>query len=168
MMEKIRSHFLKFGARRFVLSCVGLLVLTDLLNCYFLKLYWVKKDFSAQLVLRALGVSSLTHSDLSSETFQELRHFLDRSFLFIVLVILANNVFFYYFYLQKKLWAQGFVLVYCLTAGIFSLTFVIDHADMGAGWMAYNILTIPLYVYLCLGVKVLKPETTLAPKKKER
>jgi hypothetical protein len=45
---------------------------------------------------------------------------------------------------------------------------IFDGLGMGLGWMAFNLLTIPLYFYLYMAVKLLKKETTLEPKKKGR
>lgn len=160
-MDKIRAHFLKFGARRFVVATVILLIVTDLVNSWYLKLYWVKKNYAQLLVRQSIEQSGLLFEDFNIGTIQEMLGFLNNTFHFFLMIILANNLFFYIFYLRKKLWAQGFVLFYTLTAAMFSLTLLFDNAGLGTGWLVYNFLTIPLYIYLFLGVKVLRPETTL-------
>lgn len=168
MMEKIREHFLRLGPRRFVISTVVLLILTDLINSWYLKLYWVKKDYAQLLVRQSIQRSGLLYEDFNIGTINEMLGFLNNTFHFFLLIILVNNLFFYVFYLRKRLWAQGFVLFYTLTAAMFSLTLLFDNAGLGAGWMTYNLLTIPLYIYLFLGVKVLRPETTVESGKKGR
>jgi hypothetical protein len=40
------------------------------------------------------------------------------------------------------------------------LAFLIEGPILGTGWFIFNLLSAPLYVYLYLGVKVLKNETT--------
>lgn len=163
MKEKFKQHFIKFGPRKFVIITVMLLIITDLINSYYLKLYWMQKKISATLISLSLQRSQLAIEDFSNETLLEMNSFVDNAFYFFLIVIILNNIFFYAFYLKKKLWAQGYVLFYCLTAAVFSLTFIFDNEGMGKGWLAYNILTIPFYVYLYLGVKLLKTETTLVP-----
>jgi len=166
MKEKLKKHFLNIGPKRFVLIAVLLLIITDLINSYYLKLYWMQKQISSSLISISLQRSQLKVEDFSSDTLLEMTSFVDNAFYFFILIIILNNLFFYAFYLKKKLWAQGYVLFYCLTAAIFSLTFVFDNEGMGEAWLAYNLLTIPFYIYLYFGVKILKVETTLAPGKK--
>lgn len=168
MREKLKAHYLRFGPRRFVIFTVLTLLVTDLLNSYYLKLYWAKKGLSTAMVYLSIKRSSLSIDEFSPETLMEMSGFVDNAFSFFLLVVLANNLFFYLFYLRKKLWAQGFVLFYALTATFFSLTFIFDGADLGIGWLAYNLLTIPYYLYVYTGVKLLKAETTLEPGKKGR
>lgn len=168
MKEKLREHFLKWNARRFVISTTIILIVLDLINSYYLKLYWLKKDLSTMMVLQSIKRSNLVVEDFSSETLLEMTGFVNNTFSFFLLLILINNFFFYFFYLKKKLWAQGYVLFYTLTAALFSLTFVFDHAGLGWGWMLYNFSTIFIYLYLYLGVKLLKNETILVSEKKEQ
>jgi hypothetical protein len=168
MLEKLRSHFLKVGPRRFVIVAVIVLTLFDVVNSYYLKLYWLKKDLSTTLVLQSIGRSGITVEDFSRDTLSEMVGFLNNTFYFFLLVVLANNLFFYFFYLKKKLWAQGYVLFYTLTAALFSITFILDKDTMGFWWTLYNVSTVIVYVYLYFGVKLLKPETTLEGGKKGR
>lgn len=155
---------MKFGPRRFVWVAVLLLVAMDFANSWFLRLYWLKKDLSTMMVHQAIEKQGYAIENFSAETILEMKGFLDNTFYFFLFLILINNLFFYAFYLRKKLWAQGYVLFYTLTAAIFALSFLIDHAGMSAGWVAYNLLTIPVYAYLYFGIKVLKYETTNAVK----
>jgi hypothetical protein len=168
MKEKMKAHFLKFGPRRFVVATVLILLITDIINSYYLKLYWLKKDLSHFMVLQNIQRSDLQIQDFSQTTIDELAGFVNNAFYFFLLLIFANNLFFYLFYLRKKLWAQGYVLFYTLTAALFSLTFIFDNAGLGLGWMSYNILVIPVYIYLYFGVKLLKLETTHLHEKKGR
>lgn len=161
MKQKIRTHFLKFGPQRFVLVTVSLLLLTDLLNSWYLKLYWVKKDYAQVLIKSSIRRGGMMVEEFHPDTMAEMLGFLNNTFNFFLLIILANNIFFYFFYLRKRLWAQGFVLFYTLTAGLFSLTLLFDNSGLGSGWFIYNFLTIFMYIYLYLGVKVLRPETTV-------
>ncbi len=167
-MAKLREHFLKIGPRRFVVLTVIMLVITDFINSYYLKLYWLKKDYSHQMVKLSIQQSDIDPSTFSPETFTEAMAFVNNAFYFFVFLILANNFFFYFFYLRKKLWAQGYVLFYTLTAALFSLSFIFDNAGLGFGWLIYNILTVPFYCYLYFGVKLLKAETTIIPANKKK
>ncbi|WPU66247.1 hypothetical protein [Peredibacter starrii] len=160
MMEKIKAHFMKVGPRRFVVGAVFVLIILDIINTYYLKLYWLKKDLSTMLVHQSIRQSNLLLEDFSQETINGMAGFINNTFYFFLFLVLVNNLFFYFFYLRAKLWAQGYVLFYTLTAAIFGLSFVVDQAGLGAGWMVYNILTIFVYIYLYFGVKVLKYETT--------
>jgi hypothetical protein len=160
MMQKIKEHFLKIGPRRFVIGAVILLTVLDILNIIYLRLYWLKKDLSTLLVFQGIQRNGYTVENFSQDTIFEMKAFIDNIFYFFLFLILVNNLFFYFFYLRKKLWAQGFVLFYTLTAAIFSLSFVIDDTWLGQGWFIYNISTIFIYAYLYFGVKVLKYETT--------
>lgn len=160
MMEKMKIHFLKWGPRRFVTVTVLILVGLDLLNSYYLRLYWLKKDLSTMLVHQMIQRNGYVLENFSVDTILEMKGFLDNTFYFFLFLVLINNVFFYFFYWRKKLWAQGYVLFYTMTAAIFSISFLIDQAGLGWGWFFYNLLTIPVYAYLYFGVKVLKEETT--------
>ena len=168
MKDKLKAHFLAFGPRRFVIFATLSLILTDLLNSYYLKLYWEKKDLSTQMVHKSVERSGMSVQEFDLATLNEMVGFMNNLFSFFLLIIIVNNVFFYFFYLRKRLWAQGFVLFYTLTAALLSLTLIVDDAGLGTGWKAYNALTIPYYLYLYFGVKLLKNETTLAHGKKGR
>ncbi len=166
MKEKLKQHYLKFGPRPFVAATVLILAILDFVNSYYLKLYWTQKDISRQVVLQSILRSQMTIEDFSQDTMAELMGFVDNCFYFFLILILINNLFFYFFYLRKKLWAQGFVLFYTITAALFSVVFIFDGTNMGLGWTLYNIITIFIYLYLYAGVKLLKEETTILPQKK--
>lgn len=154
---------MKVEPRRFVVITVIVLFILDVINCFYLKLYWMSKGMSTILVQESVKRSSLMIEDFSRDTLLEMTGFVDNTFAFFLIIILANNLFFYFFYLKKKLWAQGYVLFYTLTAALFSLTFIFDNANLGFGWVIYNTMTIFVYVYLYFGVKMLKKETVIIP-----
>ena len=160
MMKKLKAHYLKIGPRTCVVGTVLLLIVLDVVNSIYLRLYWLKKDLSTTLVHQSIRRSELILEDFSPETLMEMKGFIDNTFYFFLFLVLINNIFFYFFYLRKKLWAQGYVLFYTLTAAIFSVSFVLDNSGLGMGWMAYNIITIFIYAYLYFAVKLLKAETT--------
>ena len=167
-MQKIRDHFLKWRPRVFVIVTVFTLMVTDLLNCWYLKLYWEAKNYSSLFVRLSLARSGLGVGDFNPDTLKEMMGFLNNTFNFFLLIILVNNFFFYFFYLRKRLWAQSFVAFYTMTAGLFSLTLLFDTGGLGATWFTYNLFTIPLYLYLFFGVRALKPETTIDRRKNRR
>lgn len=159
MREKLTAHFRKFGPRKFVIMTVVILIVTDLLNSWYLRLWWVAKDMSKTLLVQSAERSGMVLSDLGPDSIRELEQFFDSSFYFLLFIILANNLFFYLFYLRRKLWAQGFVLFYALTAAMFSGVFLFDNAGLGSAWYIYNLVMIFIYTYLFLGVKYLKQDT---------
>lgn len=159
MKEKLLAHYRKLGPRRFVVATVIILVISDILNSWYLRLWWVAKDMSQRLIEQSAERSGLSLSDLSKDSITELEGFFNNSFYFFLFIILANNFFFYAFYLRRKLWAQGFVLFYALTAAGLSGAFLFDNAGLGTLWYIYNLLMCPVYLYLYLGVKVLKEDT---------
>lgn len=163
MREKFREHFLKIGPRRFVNFAVIVLVILDLLNTWYLKLYWMSKNYSLVLVYQSIRQMGYPVEDFSRETILEMQGFLDNTFYFLVFIILINNLFFYFFYYKKRLWAQGYVLFYTITGAILAVSFIVDNGGLGAWWMLYNVLTIFVYGYLFAGVKLLKDETTIPP-----
>jgi hypothetical protein len=165
MKEKILTHFRKIGPRRFVISTVLVLIITDLLNSWYLRLWWVSKDMSRLLLAQSSERSGVSLAELGPDSIRELSHFFDNSFYFFLFIILANNLFFYTFYLRRKLWAQGFVLFYALTAGGLSGAFLFDNGGLGTGWYIYNLVMVPVYLYIFLGVKSLKEDTVDLPKK---
>ncbi len=165
MKEKLLAHFRKFGPRKFVICTVLLLIATDLLNSWYLRLWWVSKDMSKLLLAQSSERSGVPLSELGPDSIREISDFFDNSFYFFLFIILANNLFFYAFYLRRKLWAQGFVLFYALTAAGLSGAFLFDNAGLGSGWYIYNLLMVPVYLYIFLGVKSLKEETVDLPKK---
>lgn len=166
MKEKLKDHFMRIGPRRFVVGTVIILILLDILNGIYLKQVWGKNDEA--LLLQVIRMIEVNPADFDQATMAEMRGLIDKSFSFMLFSILLNNLFFYLFYLRKKLWAQGFVLFYTLTAAIFSAAMIFDGFTLGIGWFIFNLLTIPVYLYLYAGVKLLKKETTLEPEKKAR
>lgn len=168
MREKLYNHFLKIGPRRCVVGIVILLIILDILNGIYLKASWELRDASHQMVVVMIKLMKASPTDFDNDTMREMTGLVDKAFDFMLFLVMMNNLFFYLFYLRKKLWAQGYVLFYTLTAGFFSLTMLFDGLSMGWGWMIFNLLTIPLYFYLYMAVKLLRKETTLEPKKKGR
>lgn len=160
MMQKLKSHFLKLGPRRFVIGAVILLIVLDFVNGYYLRLWWDHRDMSLSLVGIAAKWHGYSLEDLVPNNIDEIKYFIDNSFYFFLLIVLVNNLFFYFFYLRKKLWAQGYVLFYVLTTALMSLAFIIEGPVLGMPWFIYNISTVAIYLYLYFGVKVLKYETT--------
>ncbi len=165
MKEKLRQHFLKIGPRRFVLMTVFSLLILDLLTGHSFRMSLIQNGFSEKLVQLSIKQANLQASDLSNETLTEVHNLMNMSIDFMLGLILVNNIFFYFFYFKKKLWAYSYVAFYTLTAGFLSLSMIFDK-HVSTGWLIFNIATIPMYLYLFLGVKLLKAETTLAPKKK--
>jgi hypothetical protein len=165
MKEKLRQHFLKIGPRRFVLMTVFSLLILDLLTGHSFRMSLIQNGFSEKLVQLSIKQANLQASDLSNETLSEVHNLMNMSLDFMLGLILVNNIFFYFFYFKKKLWAYSYVAFYTLTAGFLSLSMIFDK-HVSTGWLIFNIATIPMYLYLFLGVKLLKAETTLAPKKK--
>jgi hypothetical protein len=161
MLEKFKSHFKKLNPRKFVVLTVLTLIATDLINGYYLMLYWAKKDYGSILMQESIRRGGMSSADFNSATLNEMHGFMDNLFHFFLFIILANNLFFYFFYLRKRQWAQGFVAFYTLTAALFSLTLLFDNGGLGVGWYMYNLATIPYYLYLFMGVRTLKEETTL-------
>lgn len=168
MKEKLYNHFLKIGPRRCVVGIVISLIILDVLNGIYLKGSWTLKNTSHQVVLLIIKFMKATPADFDADTMREMSGLVDKAFDFMLFLLLMNNLFFYLFYLRKKLWAQGYILFYTLTAGIFSVLMIFDGLGMGWGWMFFNLLTIPLYFYFYMAVKLLRKETTLEPKKKGR
>ncbi|MBA2405762.1 MAG: hypothetical protein H0V66_13385 [Bdellovibrionales bacterium] len=168
MKEKLLPHYLKIGPRRFVIGSVIVLVILDLLNGTYLREFWVKNDMSQKNVLMIIARMEAQPTELNPDTLLEVGMLVDQSFAFLLFVILVNNLFFYFFYLRKKLWAQGYILFYTLTAALFSAATLFMKDGMGLGWMTFQLVCIPIYSYLYMGVKLLKAETTLVPEKKGR
>lgn len=166
MKEKLRNHYRKLAPRQFVAGVVIVLVILDILNGLYLKLSWVKNGLSKNTVLLIIQGMKLHATDFDQATMTEIGGLVDKSFDFFLFLILMNNLFFYLFYLRQKIWAQGYVLFYTLSGAIFSGFMIFDGYGMGFGWMIFNLLAIPLYMYLYFGVKVLKFETTPVPKMK--
>jgi hypothetical protein len=165
MKEKLRQHFLKIGPRRFVLMTIFSLLILDLLTGHSFRMSLIQNGFSEKIVQLSIKQANLQASDLSNETLSEVHNLMNMSLDFMLGLILVNNIFFYFFYFKKKLWAYSYVAFYTLTAGFLSLSMIFDK-HVSTGWLIFNIATIPMYLYLFLGVKLLKAETTLAPKKK--
>lgn len=160
MMEKIKTHFIKMGPKRFVFGAVILLLVLDLVNSYFLRIYWVHKDLSLFYVQKLAMQEGLDFSTLTKDSILEVKGVIDNGFFFFLLIVFFNNIFFYVFYLRKKLWAQGYILFYTITNALLAVLFLIEGPILGMSWFLYNVGTIFIYLYLYFGVKVLKYETT--------
>lgn len=160
MKEKLKAHFLRFKPRHFVVFTVLTLFITDLVNTWFLRIFWESKNMSHNLIRTVFAQKGVNIGDFSAASIAEMVGFVANSFSFFLFIILVNNLFFYLFYLRRKLWAQGYILFYALTGALLQLTYIIDSEAIGWGWTVYNLLTIPYYLYVFLGVKFLKAETT--------
>ena len=165
MKEKFKLHFQQIGPRRFVIGTVILLTILDILGGYSFKQSWINNQMSEKVVSLTIQRLQVQMTDLSADTIAEMSGLVNKTFDFMLILILANNLFFYFFYLKKKLWAQSYVLFYTRTASILSFTMVFDN-NVGAGWTIFNLMCIPIYFYLYLGVKILKTETVNLPEKK--
>jgi hypothetical protein len=164
MKEKLLNHFMKIGPRRFVVSAVIMLLILDILNGIYFKIFWVQTNMSQKILLKSMEGKG----ELAPETIVEVIELINASFAFFLFVIFVNNLFFYLFYLRKKLWAQGYVLFYAFSAAMFSVATLFMGAVLGPAWFIFTLINIPLYLYLYFGVKLLKNETTLVPQKKAR
>jgi hypothetical protein len=160
MLEKLKPHFVKFGPRRFVVVTVLLLLILDIMNSYYLRLYWEHRNLSILLTKTLAMKQGLDFSHLSSDSIQEVKGVVDQAFFFFLFIVLINNIFFYVFYLRRKLWAQSFVLFYAISNSVLAITFLIEGPILGIPWFLYNLGTMFLYLYLYLGIKLLKHETT--------
>lgn len=160
MKDKIKTHFLTFRPKKFVIFTILTLLSTDLINCKFLQIYWKTKNFSKNIVDQTIIRSGQVIEDFSSSTIKEMTGFVDNSFYFFLFIIIVNNLFFYLFYLRRKLWAHGFIQFYVVTSAILQLSFLFDRDGISNLWLVYNILLVPIYAYIFLGVKYLKNETT--------
>lgn len=160
MLQKFKPHFLKLGPRRFVIGTVLLLIILDLLNSYYLRIWWQHRDLSILMTKTLAMRQGIDWSTLSQESISEVRGLVDNAFYFFLFIVLINNFFFYAFYLRKKLWAQGYILFYTLSAALFAVTFIYEGPILGLGWFIFNISTLFLYAYMYVGVKLLKFETT--------
>jgi hypothetical protein len=160
MKEKIKSHFDLYPPRYFVATCVIFLLITDLINCKFLQIYWTTRNFSKNIVAQTISKTGQLVEDFSLSTINEMTGFVDKSFYFLLFVIIVNNLFFYFFYLKRKLWAQSFVLFYVFTGALLQFSFILDHHGINTFWLIYNFLLIPLYLYFFLGIKILKNDIT--------
>lgn len=167
MKEKILAHFNRWNPRYFVVLTVALLIITDFLNGLYLKLFWSHRGMSELLVKQSIAQSGLVLEDFGPDTVSEMLGFVDNTFYFFLFLILINNLFFYIFYLLKRLWAQGFILFYTLSAAVLALFMIFDKSDLHVGWTVYNLFSIPFYLYLFVGVKMLKTKTTLPVQKKK-
>ena len=160
MYEKLRPHFLKIGARKFVILAVLVLIVLDILNSLYLRKYWQSKSISINMIEKLAMAQGVSFKQLGPGTLKEIKEMVNNAFNFFLLVVLLNNFFFYAFYLRKKLWAQAYVLFYTITNSIFAITFLIEGPVLGWPWYLFNISAMFVYLYLYFGVKVLKNETT--------
>ena len=156
MINKIKNHYLKLNKNLFIPITILVLFALDLINSYYLRLYWVHKNLSLLYVEKLALNQGLDFSQLSEQSVLEIKQVIDNGFFFFLFIILMNNFFFYFFYLRKKLWAQGYVIFYAITNSILSILFLIEGPVLGLPWFLYNALTIGIYLYLYFGMKVLK------------
>jgi hypothetical protein len=156
MISIIKNHYLKMSQKSFIALTVLSFFVLDLINSYYLRLYWTYKNLSLLYVEKLAQTQGLDFSQLSEQSILEIKQVIDNGFFFFLFIILINNLFFYIFYLRKKLWAQGYVIFYALTNSILSFMFLIEGPILGIPWFIYNIMTIGVYLYFYLGMKLLK------------
>lgn len=163
MKERIKHHYTKIGIQRFVIFAVVALVVLDILNSYYLRLYWVQKNLSMLYVEQLAIKQGLDVGQLSQQSLLEIKGMIDNGFFFFLFVIFINNLFFYFFYLKKKLWAQGYVAFYTVTNAVLAVLFIVEGPILGVSWFIYNLSTILFYCYLYFGTKTLKFEAAAIP-----
>jgi hypothetical protein len=154
MKDKLHNHFKKWNSKTFTRVLVLVLLGLDILNGQFLRLSWIGKDSSRKMVNLLSSQGELSVSELSHDTMTELLGMIDNTFLFFLFIILINNLFFYIFTLRGKNWAHSYLVFYTLTGALFSLVMVVDSFGMGSFWGVFNIISILLYAYLFIGMKI--------------
>ena len=162
-IEKIKNHFQNLGIKRFVIIAVLVLVVLDIFNSYYLRIYWVQKNLSMLYVEQLALKQGLDVKQLSHQSIQEIKSLIDNGFFFFLFIIFINNLFFYFFYLKKKIWAQGYINFYAVTNCVLALVFLVEGPVLGMNWFLYNLSTILFYLYLYTGTKLLKLETKTNP-----
>jgi hypothetical protein len=162
MILNIKNHFLKINQKRFIVISVVLLLLLDLINSYYLRLYWDHKNLSLLYVEKLAQTQGLDFKELGQQSVLEIKQVINNGFFFFLFIILINNLFFYLFYLRKKLWAQGYVIFYAITNSILSALFLFEGPIMGIPWFIYNLLAMGVYFYLYVGMKLLKIQGPLS------
>jgi len=156
MILNLKKHYLKINQKRFIIISVILLLLLDLINSYYLRLYWDHKNLSLMYVEKLALTQGLDFNELSEQSVLEIKQVINNGFFFFLFIILINNLFFYLFYLRKKVWAQGYVIFYAITNSILSALFLIEGPVMGIPWFIYNLMAIGIYLYLYMGMRLLK------------
>ena len=162
-IEKIKSHFQNLGIKRFVIIAVVALVILDVFNSYYLRIYWIQKNLSMLYVEKLAHNQGLDVRLLSHQSVQEIKGVIDNGFFFFLFIIFINNLFFYFFYLKKKKWAQGYINFYAVTNLVLGLLFLMEGPILGMNWFLYNLSTILFYLYLYTGTKLLKFEYESSP-----
>jgi hypothetical protein len=152
----IKKHYLKYDQIKFITFAIFILFFLDLINSYYLRLYWTHKNLSLLYVEKIASNQGIDFSQLSEQSIIEIKQIIDNGFYFFLFIILINNLFFYFFYLRKKLWAQGYVIFYAITNSLLSILFLVEGPVLGSAWFIYNLITIGIYLYLYLGMKSLK------------
>ena len=155
MINKLKSHYLKLGPRPFVIATALILLILDIINSIYLRLYWTFKKLSLVIVERLAHGQGLELGQLSDQTIIEVQGMVNNAFFFFLFIVIINNLFFYFFYLRKKLWAQGYVLFYTISNSILAVTFLIEGPILGLPWFIYNFATMFIYLYLYMGVKTI-------------
>ncbi len=161
--EKIKRHYLDLGLQRFLVLAVITLIVLDLINSYYLRIYWVQKDLSMLYVKQLGEKQGINVNQLSKQSILEIKTLIDNGFFFFLFIIFINNLFFYFFYLKKKLWAQGYIVFYAISNALLALLFLIEGPILGLGWFLYNLSTVLFYSYLFAGAKILKFEKAAIP-----
>lgn len=164
----IKKHFSNLGVNRFTAITVFILLATDIINSFYLRIYWVHKNISLSYVEQIASSQGIDINQIGKSGLMELKAVIDNGFFFFLLIILVNNLFFYFFYLRKKIWARSYVVFYCMSNSVLALLFIAEGQLLGASWFTYNILTIGVYFYLAMGNKILKLETAQASPADER
>ncbi len=154
MKQKLINHYKRWKPKTFLGLAVLTLLGLDLGNGQFLRLSWLEKNTSLNLVHLLGQKGELNLADLSPDTMTELVGMVDNTFLFFLLIVLVNNLFFYLFTLRGKLWAHSFLVFYTMTGALFSLVMVVDSFGMGSFWGLFNILSIAIYTYTFVGLKI--------------
>lgn len=154
MIEKCRNHFKKWNPKTFLWVSVLILLVLDIGNGQFLRLSWLEKNSSMLIINILASRGELNLSELSSDTMTELLGMINNTFLFFLFIILINNLFFYCFTLLKKAWAHSYLVFYTMTGALFSLVMVFDSFGMGSFWGFFNIISIIIYAYLFVGLKM--------------
>ncbi len=154
MIEKCQNHFKKWNPKTFLWVAVLILLILDIGNGQFLRLSWLEKNTSMFIINIMTSSGELSLNELSGDTVTELLGMFNNTFLFFLFIILLNNLFFYCFTLLRKAWAHSYLVFYTMTGAFFSLFMVFDSFGMGSFWGFFNIISIIIYTYLFVGLKL--------------
>lgn len=122
--------------------------LLDIMSAMYFARYWEVKQTGAKLWSMSMALQGLDWYALEPQYRQQLVTVLTMSAGMMLLSLLVVNTVFYVYLAFHKRWSWQYVITYAFSAAAMALMTLFEGMHVGMFWDIFNILSIPLYLFL--------------------